>query len=83
MAVKSGASHGVAAVSTYIIGAILTDTVTSVLPPVGQISLFLTSSVRALLGIPIPISEYMFGSILIILPLSVAWGVGYHIKRHG
>jgi hypothetical protein len=82
MPAKTGASHGISAFVTLIIGTIFSKFIWDVLPPIGEFSLFVTKAIRDATGLRIPVSEQFAGTIVIMFGLSFIWGVVYHIGRH-
>lgn len=82
MPATSGASHGLAAFVSLIIGAILSKYVWQLLPPVGEVALFVMVTVRSLLGVDVPIDEQLAGTAVVMVLLSFLWGVVYHVGRH-
>jgi hypothetical protein len=82
MPASSGASHGLAAFGTLIIGTILSKLVWDVLPPLGEVSLFTIKRIRELTGAEIPVNEQFAGAVVVMVGLSFLWGVIYHVGRH-
>lgn len=82
MPAKTGASHGIAAFATLLIGTMLSEFVWAVLPPVGKISLLAMSVLDAQVGIDVPTSEQFAGTIVVTAVLSFLWGVVYHYGRY-
>ena len=82
MPASSGASHGLAAFATLIIGSLLSKFIWELVPPLGQLSLSTIQIVRATTGADIPTSEQFAGTIVLMIVLSFLWGVIYHISRH-
>lgn len=82
MPASSGASHGAAAFVTLIIGAILSKYVWQVLPPIGELSLFVMGRIKSLTGADIPVNEQIAGMVVVMIGLSFVWGVVYHIGKH-
>lgn len=82
MPATSGASHGFAAFVTLIIGTILSKFVWDLVPPLGQLSLFVVSTLQSITGADIPTSEQFAGTVFVMIVLSFLWGVVYHLGRH-
>lgn len=82
MPVSSGASHGIAAFVSLIVGTILSKYVWKVLPPLGEAALFTITLIRATTGAEIPLNEQMAGTLIVMMALTFLWGVVYHIGRH-
>jgi hypothetical protein len=82
MPASSGASHGIAAFLSLVVGAILSKYVWQLLPSVGEASLLAITLVRSTTGAEIPLNEQMAGMVIVMIALSFVWGVVYHIGRH-
>lgn len=82
MPAKSGASHGLAAFVTLIIGTILSKLLWDLVPPLGQISLITVRLIRSMTGTAIPANEQFAGTLVVMVVLSFVWGVVYHYGRH-
>jgi hypothetical protein len=82
MPASSGASHGLAAFATLIIGTILSKLIWDLVPPLGQLSLSTIKIIKSVTGADIPTSEQFAGAIVVMIGLSFLWGVIYHIGRH-
>lgn len=82
MPATSGASHGLAAFATLIVGTILSKLIWDIVPPLGQLSLLTIRTIRSITGANIPANEQFAGTVVVMLVLSFAWGVIYHIGRH-
>lgn len=82
MPIRTGGSHAVASLTTLLVGALLSEYVSTVAPPVTEFSLLLLTGLEALGGVPIARKESLAGSLLVILVLSFVWGVGYHVARY-
>lgn len=82
MPASSGASHGLAAFATLIVGSMLSKFIWELIPPLGQLSLSTIQLIRATTGANIPISEQFAGTVVVMIGLSFFWGVIYHISRH-
>lgn len=83
MPAKTGASHGMAAFSTFLIGSIFSKAVWDIIPPVAEISLFVVETLQSIVGVNIQANEQTAGTLVIMFVLSILWGVGYHLQRHG
>jgi hypothetical protein len=82
MPATSGASHGLAAFVTLIVGTILSKLIWDLVPPLGQLSLFVIGTVRSVTGAAIPTSEQFAGTAFVMIVLSFVWGVVYHLGRY-
>lgn len=82
MPVSSGASHGLASFVTLIIGAVFSKYIWQLLPPLGELSLYVISTIRSLTGADIPLNEQIAGMMIVMVILSFVWGVVYHVGRH-
>lgn len=82
MPAKTGASHGLAAFATLLVGTMLSKFVWDILPPLGELSLFVIRTLRSQLGLNIPTSEQFAGTIVVMVGLSFLWGLIYHFGRH-
>lgn len=83
MPAKTGASHGIAAFGTLILGTVLSKFVWDVLPPLGELSLSTMRFLNDQLGVGVPTSERFAGTVVLMVGLSFAWGALYHVGRHG
>lgn len=82
MPVASGASHGVSAFITLLVGTILSKFVWDLTPPVGEVALQIITFIQSMTGANIPTDEQFAGTVVVMIILSFAWGVVYHIRRH-
>lgn len=82
MAGKSGASHGLAAFVTLLIGTILSKFIWDIAPPVGEVALQITDIIQSTTGADIPVNEQFAGTLVVMVILSFVWGVVYHFGRH-
>lgn len=82
MPATSGASHGFAAFVTLLIGTVLSKFVWDLLPPLGRLSLAVMETIQSVTGADVPVSEQFAGAVVVMLVLSFAWGVVYHVGRH-
>lgn len=78
----AGASHGLAAFVTLIIGTILSKLIWDLVPPVGEFSLTVISIIQSLTGADMPVSEEFAGTLVVMVVLSFIWGIVYHLGRH-
>jgi hypothetical protein len=83
MPASSGASHGLSAFVTLVIGAMLSKYVWQLVPSLGEVSLLAIVTIRSLTGAEIPVSEQIAGMVVVMIALSFVWGVVYHVGRHG
>lgn len=82
MPTKTGASHGIAAFVTLLIGTMLSKFVWDILPPVGELSLTAMTFLNTQIGLDVPTSERFAGTIVVMAVLSFLWGVVYHVGRY-
>jgi len=82
MPATTGASHGIAAFVTLIIGTVLSKFVWELMPPVGELSLFVITTIQSITGAEIPADEQIAGAAVVMVFLSFLWGVVYHFRRH-
>jgi hypothetical protein len=82
MPASSGASHGIAAFATLIIGTIMSKWIWELMPPLGEASLFIIRTIQSITGAAIPVSEQFAGTVVVMVALSFVWGVLYHFRRH-
>lgn len=82
MPAASGASHGFAAFVTLIVGTVLSKFIWDLVPPLGQFSLSVVGWLRSLTGADIPVNEQFAGALVVMVGLSFAWGIVYHVGRH-
>lgn len=82
MPASSGASHGLSAFITLIIGAMLSKYVWQLLPSLGELSLLVIGVVRSSTGAEIPANEQTAGMVVVMIALSFVWGIVYHVGRH-
>jgi|AntRauTorcE11898_2_1112593.scaffolds.fasta_scaffold32127_1 Na+/citrate or Na+/malate symporter len=82
MPIKSGASHGLSAFATALIGSMYSDFVWAVLPPAGELAMMVMGLIRSYSGLRIPINQRLAGTIVIMFILSSLWGITYHLSRH-
>jgi len=83
MPATTGASHGLAALVTMVVGALPSKYVWSVAPPLGELALLAIETLRAVADVPLPADEQFAGTVLVMAALSTVWGVFYHLGRHG
>ncbi len=82
MALTSGASHGISAFVTLVVGTMLSKYVWDLMPPLGELSLLVIDTVRSTTGIAVPASREFAGMLVVMVGLSSAWGIAYHLGRH-
>ena len=82
MPASSGASHGVAAFVTLILGTVLSKFIWNLVPPLGQLSLVTIQTIQSLTGANIPTTERFAGAVVVMIRFSFLWGVVYHLGRH-
>lgn len=82
MPAKTGASHGLAAFLTFLVGSMLSKSVWDIMPPIGKLSLFVVETLQSITGVYIQANEQTAGTLVIMFVLSVLWGVVYHFQRH-
>jgi len=82
MPAKTGASHGLAAFLTFLVGSMLSKSVWDIMPPVGELSLFIVETLQSITGVYIQANKQTAGTLVIMIVLSILWGVVYHLQRH-
>lgn len=82
MAITSGASHGVSAFVTLMVGTMLSKYVWALAPPLGELSLLIVGFVETFTGGAVYADRQLAGTLLVMCLFSFLWGVGYHFKRH-
>jgi hypothetical protein len=82
MPAKTGASHGIAAFVTLLVGTVLSKYVWAIAPPLGDLSLATVRTLRSQLGLAVPVSEEFAGALVVMFGLSFLWGIVYHFGRH-
>lgn len=82
MPAKTGASHGLAAFLTFIVGSMLSNFVWDTMPSIGRLSLFAVETLQSVTGVYIQANEQTAGTLIVMVTLSVLWGVIYHFQRH-
>lgn len=82
MPAKTGASHGVAAFVTLVIGTVMSKYLWDLAPPLGEASMATIELIRSTAGIDLPVSAQFAGMVVVMVGLSFAWGVVYHYGRH-
>ncbi|WP_340100845.1 hypothetical protein [Salinibaculum salinum] len=83
MPAKTGGSHASAAFVSMLIGTTMSKYIWELVPPIGEATLLLLGVIEAIPGLSVPVTEEFGGALLVILTLSFAWGVVYHVSRHG
>ncbi len=83
MPAKTGGSHASAAFVSMLIGTTMSKYVWELVPSLGEATLLLLGVIEAVPGLSVPVTEEFGGALLVILLLSFAWGVVYHVTRHG
>lgn len=82
MPVKTGASHGLSAFVTLVVGAMLSKYVWSLAPPLADAAVLSMRFVKGVTGADVPLTEEFAGMVVVMVCLSVVWGVVYHVGRH-
>lgn len=82
MPAKTGASHGIAAFATLLVGTMFSKFVWEIVPPVGELSLMAMAFLNAQVGLDVPTSERFAGTVVVMAALSFLWGVFYHLGRY-
>jgi hypothetical protein len=80
---KTGGSHASAAFVSLLLGTTLSKYVWDLVPPLGEAALLLLGVIEAIPGLSVPVTEEFGGALLVILTLSFAWGLVYHVTRLG
>lgn len=81
MPAKTGASHAVASFTTIILGAFISNYLSTHSSLLWGLTHSAGGVVVRLVGIDLP--EVMTGVLVIATALSFLWGVAYHFSRHG
>ncbi|GAA0668537.1 hypothetical protein ACFQDG_02055 [Natronoarchaeum mannanilyticum] len=82
MATTSGLSHGFSAFGTLIVGTLLSKFIWDIVPPLGELSLLTIELIRSTTGAELPANEQFAGTLVVMVGLSFAWGIIYHVGRH-
>lgn len=82
MPAKTGASHGLSAFATLIVGTVLSKYLWNAAPSLGETSLLVVKGIRSSTGADLPVNEQFAGALVVMVALSFVWGVVYHFGRH-
>lgn len=82
MPTKSGASHSMSALVALVLGSLISEYLIQVAPPLGTMSVYISSHLENSLGVPIPADPKLIGTAVIMAALAFTWGVVYHFRRH-
>jgi hypothetical protein len=82
MPAKTGASHGIAAFVTLLVGTIMSKYIWNIVPPLGELSLIVIKQIRSATGARLPVNDQFAGALVVMVGLSFVWGVVYHLGRH-
>lgn len=81
MPAKTGASHAVASVVTIILGAFISNYLSTHSSVLWGLTHTTGESVTSLVGLELP--EVMTGILVVASVLSFFWSIAYHFSRHG
>jgi hypothetical protein len=81
MPAKTGASHAVASFVTIILGAFISNYLSTHSSVLWGLTRSAGGTVTSLVGLDLP--EVMTGIVVIATALSFVWGVAYHYSRSG
>ena len=82
MPAKTGASHAVSAFVTLIVGTMLSKYLWNAAPTLGEASVTAINVIRSTTGASIPHNREFAGVVVVMVGLSLLWGIMYHIGRH-
>jgi len=80
MPAKSGASHGLAAFTTIILGAMISNFLNAHSQILREFSSVVGGIATAVTGVDL--SNTLAGLLVVATVLSFLWGVAYHLARH-
>lgn len=80
MPTKSGASHALAAFTTILLGAVISNFLNAHSRSLRSLSRTVGELVTPVLGITV--SNTVAGMLIIATVLSFVWGIAYHVARH-
>ena len=83
MPAKTGGSHAFASPVSLLVGTMLSNYLWQVAPSLGEASVAVMRLVRDATGASVPVSDQFAGSVVVMVALSFAWGLVYHLGRHG
>jgi hypothetical protein len=81
MPAKTGVSHSLAAFASLVVGSVVSKYVWTYAPSLAEAGAVTGRYVAAAFGAPF--SRDLAGGLVVVLALSFAWGVLYHLGRHG
>jgi membrane protease YdiL (CAAX protease family) len=81
MPAKTGASHAIASFITIILGAFISNYLSTHSGVLWGLTHAAGGAVASLVGLDLP--EVMTGVLVVATILSFLWGVAYHYQRHG
>ena len=82
MPAKTGASHGLSAFVTLVIGTVMSKYLWDLAPPLGEASMATMAVIRSTTGVDLPVNEQFAGMVVVMFVLSFTWGTIYHFGRH-
>ena len=82
MPAKTGASHGMSAFVTLVVGTVMSKYLWDLAPPLGEASMATMELIRSTTGVDLPVNEQFAGMVVVMVALSFAWGIVYHFGRH-
>ena len=81
MPAKTGASHAIASFTTIILGAFISNYLSTHSSVLWGLTHRAGDMVTSLVGLDLP--EVMTGILVVASILSFLWGIAYHFSRHG
>ena len=79
MPAKTGGSHALAAFVSMVVGTVLSKYIWTYTPPLAKVGAAVGDGLRAVTGVGL--SHQQAGALVVVLALSFAWGVVYHVAR--
>jgi len=79
MPTKTGGSHALGAFVSMIVGTVLSKYIWTYTPPLARVGAAVGDFLRAVTGVGF--SHQQAGALVVVLTLSFAWGVVYHVLR--
>lgn len=79
MPTRSGASHGFAALSSVVLGSVISEWISAVVPAFSDASVAAGQFLTSLTGTPY--DARFAGSLVLATGIAFCWGVAYHFAR--
>lgn len=80
MPAKTGGSHALSAFVSMVVGTVLSKYIWEFAPPLAAVGEAVGAAVEAVTGASMP--RELTGALVVVVGLSFAWGVVYHLMRH-